>query len=133
MDSVKTKLGDAPDQSRLKMQRTSEVVAEIEAAVNETPRQTLSVLRRQSSLEMSRSTMWRALHDNLQARCFTPVRAPRLTAENRQARLSFCRDVLQRVGVLSILRFGCLEPTRDLHERQISILTCASTSTAPRP
>ena len=64
----------------------------------ETPRQTLGVLRGQSSLEMS--TLWRALHADLQAWCFKPVRAPRLTAENRLARLNFCRDVLQRVGVL---------------------------------
>ena len=46
-------------------------------------RQTLSVLRRQSSLDMSRSTLWRGLHEDLQARCFKSVRAPRLTAENR--------------------------------------------------
>ena len=46
----------APDQSRpLKRRRTSEVLAEIETAVTETPRQTLSVLRRESPLEMSRS------------------------------------------------------------------------------
>ena len=36
------------------------------------------------------------LHEDLQARRFKPFRAPRLTAENRLARLSFCRDVLQR-------------------------------------
>ena len=63
----------------------TEVLAEIEVAVTETPRQTLSVFRRQSSLEMSRSTLWRALHEDVQARCFKPVRAPRLTAENRLA------------------------------------------------
>ena len=45
--------------------------------------------------------LWRALHEDLQARCFKPVRAPRLTAESRLARLNFCRGVL-RVGVLSI-------------------------------
>ena len=48
----------------------SEVFAEIETAVTETPLQTLSVLRRHSSLDMSRSTLWRALHEDLQARCF---------------------------------------------------------------
>ena len=107
LESVKTKLKQlrrgAPDESRpLKRRRTSEVLAEIETAVTETPRQTLSVLRRRSSLDMSRSTLWRALQEDLQARCFKPVRAPRLTTENRLARLKFCRDVLQRVGVLSI-------------------------------
>ena len=103
-ESIKTKLKQlrrgAPNESRpLKRQRTSEVLAEIETAVTETLRQTL---RMHSSLDMSRSTLWRALHEDLQARCFKPVRAPRLTAENRLARLNFCRDVLQRVGVLSI-------------------------------
>ena len=103
LDSIKTKLKQlrrgAPDESRpLKRRRTSEVLAEIEAAVTETPRQTLSVLRRHSSLDMSRSTLWRALHEDLQARCFKPVRAPRLTTATRLARLNFCRDVLQRVG-----------------------------------
>ena len=39
------------------------------------------MIRRHSSLDMSRSTLWRALHDDLQARCFKPVREPRLTAE----------------------------------------------------
>ena len=43
-----------------------------------------------------------SLHEDLQARCFKPVRAPRLTAENRLERLNFCRDVLQRVGVFSV-------------------------------
>ena len=69
-----------------------------------------SELRRHSSLDMSRSTMWRALHEDLQARCFKPVRAPRLTAENRLARLNFCRGVLQRVGVLSIRGKRHLKP-----------------------
>ena len=78
--------------------------------MTETPRQTLSVLRWQSSLDMSRSTLWRALHEDLQARCFKPVRAPRLTTENRLARLNFCRDVLQRVGVLSIRGKRHLQP-----------------------
>ena len=96
LESIKTKLKQlhrgAPGQSRpLKRRRTSEVLAEIETAVTETPRQTLSVLRRRSSLDMSRSTLWPALHDDLQARCFKPVRAPRLTAENRWARLSCSR------------------------------------------
>ena len=54
---------------------------------------------------MSRSTLWRALHEDLK-----PVRAPRLTAENRLARLNFCRDVLQRVGVLSVCDKRHLEP-----------------------
>ena len=40
----------------------------IETAVNETPQQTLSVLRQHSSLDMSRSTLWRALHEDLHAR-----------------------------------------------------------------
>ena len=66
LESIKTKLKQlrrgAPDESRpLKRRRRSEVLAEIEAAVTETPRQTLSVLRRHSSLDMSRSTLWRAL------------------------------------------------------------------------
>ena len=78
--------------------------------VTETPRQTLSVLGRHSSLDMSRSTLWRALHEDLQARCFKPVRAPRLTAENRLARLNLCRDVLQRVGVLSVRGKQHLKP-----------------------
>ena len=107
LESIKTKLKQlrrgAPDESRsLKRRRTSEVLAEIETAVNEAPRQTLSVLRRHSSLDMSRSTLWRALHDDLQARRFRPVRAPRLTAATRLARFNFSRDVLQRVGVLSV-------------------------------
>ena len=81
----------APDQSRPReRRRTSDVLAEIEKAVTETPRQTLSVLRRHSSLDMSRSTLCRALYEDLQARCFKPVCAPRLTAENRLARLNFC-------------------------------------------
>ena len=64
----------APDQSRLvQRRRTSEVLAEIETTVIETSRQTLSVLRRHSSLDTSRSTLWRALHEDLQVRCFKPV------------------------------------------------------------
>ena len=115
LESIKKKLKQvrrgAPDQPRpLKRRRTSEVLAEIETAVTGTPRQTLSVLRRHSSLDMSRSTLWRALHEDLQARCFKPVRAPRLTAENRLARLNFCSDVLQRVGVLSIRGKRYLKP-----------------------
>ena len=107
LESIKTKLKHlrrgAPDESRpLKRRRTSEVLAEIETAVTETPRQTLSLLRRRSSLDMSRSTLWRALQQDLQARCFKPFRAPRLTVEDRLARLKFCRDVLQRAGVLSV-------------------------------
>ena len=115
LESIKTKLKQlrpgAPDQPRpLKWRRTTEVLAEIEVAVTETPRQTLSVLRRHSSLDMSHSTLWRALHEDLQARCLKPVRAPRLTAENRLARLTFCRDVLQRVGVLSVRGIRHLKP-----------------------
>ena len=58
LESIKTKLKQlrrgAPDESRpLKRRRTSEVLVEIEAAVNETPRQTLSMLRRHSSVDMS--------------------------------------------------------------------------------
>ena len=107
LESIKTKLKQprrgAPDESRpQKRRRTSEVLAEIETDVNEAPRQTLSVLRRHSSLDMSRSTLWRALHEYHQVRCFKPVRAPRLTAATRLARLNFCRDVLQRAGVLSV-------------------------------
>ena len=45
----------------LKRRRTSEVLAEIETSVTEKPRQTLSVLRWHSSLDMSGSTLWRAL------------------------------------------------------------------------
>ena len=115
LESIKTKLKQlrrgAPDESRpLKRRRTSEVLAESEVPVTETPRQTLSVLGRHNSLDMSRSTLWRALHEDLQARCFKPVRAPRLTAENRLARLNFCRDVLQRVGVLSVRGKKHLKP-----------------------
>ena len=81
----------APDKSRpLKRRRTSEVVPEIETAVNEKLRQTLSLLRRSISLTSSRSTLWRAISSG----------APRSTAENRLPRLNFRRDVLQRVGVL---------------------------------
>ena len=48
----------APDQSRpLERRRTSEVLAEVETAVTETPRQTLSVLRRHNSLDMSRAVL----------------------------------------------------------------------------
>ena len=66
LESIKTKLKHlrrgAPDQSRpLKRRRTSEVLAEIETAMTETPRQTLSVVRRHRSLDMSRSTLWRPL------------------------------------------------------------------------
>ena len=85
--------------------RTSEVLAEIETAVNETP-----ATDSERSLDMSRSTLWRALHEDLQARCFKPVRSMRLTTENRLARLNFCRDVLQRVGVLSIRSTRHLKP-----------------------
>ena len=155
LESITTKIKQlrrgAPDQLR--------PLAEIETAVTETSRQTLSVLRRHISLDMSRSTLWLALHEDLRARCFKPVRAPRLTAENHSARLNFCRDVLRRLGVLSVRGKRHLKPldlTRvvfsddkffrwnytgqaknnpiwvlgDLHERQISITTCASTSTA---
>ena len=113
--SINTKIKQlrrgASDQRRpLKGRRTSEVLADIETAVTETPRQTLSVLRRHSSLDMSRSMLWRAPHEDLQARCFKPVRRPRLTAENRLARLNFCRDVLQRVGVLSVRGERHLKP-----------------------
>ena len=70
LESIKTKIKQlrrgAADQSRpLKRRRTSEVSAEIETAVTETARQTLSVLHVHSSLNMSR-----------QVRCFKPVRAP---------------------------------------------------------
>ena len=114
LESTKTKSKQlrrgAPYQPRpLKRRRTSEVLAEIETAVNETPRQTLSVLRRHSSLDMSRSTLWRALHEDLQA-CFKPARAPSLTAENRLAKLNFGRDVLQRVGVLLVHAKQHLKP-----------------------
>ena len=72
LESIKTKLKQlrrgAPDESRpLKRRQTSEVLAEVDTAVTETPRQTLSVLRRRSSLDMSRSTLWRALQEDLQA------------------------------------------------------------------
>ena len=100
LESIKTKLkhlrrGASDESHPLKRRRTSGVLAEIETAVIETPRQTLSVLRRQSSLDMSRSTLWRALHEDLQARCVKPVRAPRLTTENRLARMNFCRDSIR--------------------------------------
>ena len=116
LESIKTKIKHlrrgAPDESRpLKRRRTTEVLAEIEVAVTETPRQTLSVIRLQSSQDMSRSMLWRALHEDLQARCFKPVCAPRLTTENRLARLNFCRDVLQRVGVLSFHGKRHLKPS----------------------
>ena len=102
LESIKTKIKQlhrgAPDQpSPLKRRRTTEVLAEIETAMTETPWQTLNVLPRHSSLDMSRSMLWRAQHEDLQAQCFKPVRSPRLTAENRLARLNFCRDLLQRV------------------------------------
>ena len=53
LESIKTKIKHlrrgAPDESRpLKRRRTTDVLAEIEVAVTETPRQALSVLRRQS-------------------------------------------------------------------------------------
>ena len=64
LESIKTQIKQlrrgAPDQSRpLKRRQTSEVQVEIETVVTETPRQTLSVLRRRSSLDMSRSTLQR--------------------------------------------------------------------------
>ena len=66
LESIKTKMNQlrrgASDESRpLKRRRTTEVLVEIETAVTETPRQTLSVHRRHSSLDMSRSTLWRAV------------------------------------------------------------------------
>ena len=51
-----------------------------------------------------------ALHEDLQARCFKPVRAPKLTAENRLERWHFYSDVLQRVGVLSVCGKRQLKP-----------------------
>ena len=89
LESIKTKLKHlrrgAPDECRpLKRRRTTEVLAEIETAVTETPRQTLSVLRRRSSLDMSRSTLWRALQEDLQARCFKPVRATSTASETQE-------------------------------------------------
>ena len=101
-ESIKTKIKQlrrgAPDQSLPPMrQRTTEVVAEIGTAVTETPRQTLSVLRRYSSLDTPRSTLWRAPHEDLQARCFKPVRAPRLAAvAARIARHDHARSVRSR-------------------------------------
>ena len=70
--SIKTKLkqlrAGAPDLSRpLKGRRISEVLAEIDTAVKEASRETLGMLRRSSSLALSGSTLWRALHDDLQA------------------------------------------------------------------
>ena len=93
--------------------RCARGITSTEAAVNETPRQSLSVLRRQSSVEMSRSTLWRALRDDLQARCFKPDRAPRLTAENPLARLNFCLDVLQAscLRVYLLLSLFLLSPS----------------------
>ena len=93
LESIKTKLKQlcrgTPDESRpLKRRRTSEVLAEIETVATETPRQTLGTIPRRSSLDKSRSTLWRALQEDLQERCL--------------ARLKFCRDVLQRMGVLSV-------------------------------
>ena len=106
LESIKTKIKHlrrgAPDESRpLKRRRTTELSAEIEVAVTETPRQTLSVVRRQSSLEMSRSTLWRTTRRSPSAVHRARPCASNKT-ENRLARLNFCRDVLQRVGVLSI-------------------------------
>ena len=62
LDSIKTKLKQlcrgAQDESRpLMWQWTSEDLAEIEVAVTETPRQTLSVLRWHSSLDVSPSAL----------------------------------------------------------------------------
>ena len=103
LESLKKKIKQlrrgAPDESRpLKRWRPSELLAEIDVAVTETP----SVLRRRSSLDMSRSKLWHAQHEDLPARCFKPFRAPRLTTEIRLAQLNCCPDVLQRVGVHSI-------------------------------
>ena len=60
LESIKTKIKQqrrgAPDESRpLKWRRTSEVLAEIEMAVTETPRQTSSVLRRHTLDVVARS------------------------------------------------------------------------------
>ena len=99
LDSIKQLCRGAPDESRpLMWQWTSEDLAEIEVAVTETRRQTLSVLRWHSSLDVSPTTLWRALHVDLQGRCFKPVRALSVTAENRLVRFIFCREVLQRVA-----------------------------------
>ena len=71
--SLETKLKQlrrgAPDKSRpLKRRRTSEVLAENETAVNEAPRQTLSVLRWHNSLDMlhrrGRARQRRVLHSD---------------------------------------------------------------------
>ena len=70
------------------------------------------MLRRRSSLDMSRSTLRRALHEDLQARCFKSVRTPRLTAENRLARLNFCRDELQRLSIRGKRHLKLLDLTR---------------------
>ena len=92
LESIKTKLKHLPDESRpLKRRRTREVLA-------------VSIRDAAADSESAQLTghVWHALHEDLQARCFKPVCAPRLTAENRLARLNFCRDELQRVGVLSV-------------------------------
>ena len=52
---------------------------------------------------MGRGVDW-AVHDVAQ------LRAPRLTAATRLARVNFCRDVLQRVGVLSVRGKRQLKP-----------------------
>ena len=75
--------------------RTTEVLAEIETAVTETPRQTLSVLRQHSSLDMSRATLWSAV---LQARPCATIDSGEPLGKIEL----FCRDVLQRVDVLSV-------------------------------
>ena len=70
-------------------------------AVTETPRQTLSVLRRHSSCRARRCG---APHTKI-----STIGAV-LLAENRLARLNFCRDVLQRVGVLAVRGKRHLKP-----------------------
>ena len=88
LESITSKLKQlrhvASDQSRpVQRRRTCEAVAEIGTALNE---------HRQSSLGMSRSTLSRAFHDDLQARCFKPVRAPRLSAINTECHIRTLED-----------------------------------------
>ena len=117
LESIKTKLkqmrGGAPDKScLLKRRRTSEVLAEIETAVTETPRQTLSVLRRHSSLDMSRSTLWSALHQDLQARCFKPVVAGRQRPITHQPSHQDVFEGARNPALHAASVLARLEPTR---------------------
>ena len=66
MRALRTEWSLESTETKIKQLRRGAVLTEIETAVTETPRQTLSVLRRRSALDTSRSTLWRTLREDLQ-------------------------------------------------------------------